>query len=47
MAVVQPSNIVAKMSVNAVVSKVAGTNLTVYNCSTLAEAQAWMKKQTF
>lgn len=45
MAVVQPASAVAKMSVNSVVSTVAGTNLTVFNCASLKEAQDWMKRQ--
>lgn len=47
MAVVQPKSVVAKMSVQEIVSAVPGTQLTVYNCTTLEEAQAWMKKQKF
>jgi hypothetical protein len=47
MAVVQPKSVVAKMSVAEIVSAVPGTQLTVYNCTTLAEAQAWMKQQKF
>jgi hypothetical protein len=47
MAVVQPKSAVAKMSVNSIVSKVPGTQLTVFNCASLEEAQAWMKKQKF
>lgn len=47
MAVVQPVSVVAKMSVTEIVSKVPGTQLTVYNCKTLDEARAWMKQQKF
>lgn len=43
MAVVQPMSAIAKMSVNSIVSKVPGTALTIYNCSSLEEARKWMK----
>jgi hypothetical protein len=47
MAVVMPSSAVAKLSVKNVVSKVEGTQLTIFNCATLDEARDWMKKQKF
>jgi len=47
MAVVQPKSVVAKMSVTAIVAKIPGTQLTVYNCATLDEACKWMKEQDF
>jgi hypothetical protein len=47
MAVVQPKSVVAKMSVNAIVSKVPNTQLTIYNCASLEEARKWMKEQKF
>jgi len=47
MAVVQPKSAVAKLSVKSIVSKVPGTQLTVFNCASLEEARAWMKKQKF
>ena len=47
MAVVQPKSVVAKMSVDAIVSRIPGTQLTVYNCATLDEAREWMKEQEF
>lgn len=47
MAVVQPSKVVAKMSVNAVVSKIPDTRLTIYNCASIGEAITWMKAQQY
>lgn len=47
MAVVQPASAVAKMSVKSIVSRVPGTQLTVFNCATLEEAKKWMKEQKF
>lgn len=46
MAVVQPKSVIAKMSVNDITSKVPGTQLTIYNCTSLDEAKQWMKQQT-
>ena len=43
MAVVQPASIVAKLAVGNIVSKVEGTSLTVFNCSSLKDAIEWMK----
>lgn len=47
MAVIQPKSAVAKLMVDQIVSKIPGTRLTVFNCVTLEEARAWMKKQKF
>jgi hypothetical protein len=47
MAVVQPKSAVAKLMVDQIVSKVPGTQLTVFNCATQEEARAWMKEQKF
>jgi hypothetical protein len=47
MAVVQPTSAVAKISVKSIVSKIPGTKLTQFACSTLEEAQEWIKKQKF
>jgi hypothetical protein len=47
MAVVQPASVLAKMSVNSIVARVPGTQLTVFNCATLEEARVWMKDQKF
>ena len=47
MAVVQPKSAVAKLSVRDIVSKVPGTQLTQYQCSSLEEARKWMKAQKF
>lgn len=47
MAVVQPKSAVAKLSVKSIVSQIPGTQLTVFNCSSLDEAREWMKEQDF
>ena len=47
MAVVQPRSALAKMSVNAIVSKIPGVQLTIFNCATLEEAREWMQQQDF
>mgnify|MGYP005638242625 CR=1 FL=1 len=47
MAVVQPRSALAKMSVRAVVSKIPGGQLTIFNCATLEEAREWMQQQDF
>ncbi|MEM9329568.1 MAG: hypothetical protein AAGA85_28170, partial [Bacteroidota bacterium] len=43
MAVVQPKSVIAAMSVNSIVSKVEGTDLTTSNVKTVEEALAWIK----
>ena len=45
MVVVQPQSAVAKLSVKGIMSKVPGTKLTVYTCSTLEDGRAWIKQQ--
>ncbi len=45
MAVVQPKSAISKMSVKSIMSKVPGTQLTVFNCASLEEARDWIKKQ--
>jgi hypothetical protein len=47
MAVVQPKDVIAKMAVKRVVTKIPDTQLTVYNCATLDEARKWIKQQEF
>ncbi len=47
MAVVQPESAVARLSVRLIVSRIPGTQLTVYNCASLDEARKWMKEQEF
>jgi hypothetical protein len=47
MVVIQPKSAVAKLMVDQIVSKVPGTRLSIFNCATLEEARAWMKKQKF
>jgi hypothetical protein len=47
MAVVQPKSAVAKLMVDQIVSKIPGTELTIFNCATLEEARDWMKEQDF
>lgn len=46
MAVVQPTSAVAKLSVNAIVTKFPAQGLTVYNCDTQEKAKAWIIEQT-
>jgi len=47
MGVVQPKSAVARLMVDQIVSKVPGTQLTVFNCATQEEAREWMKTQKF
>lgn len=47
MVVVQPKSAVSKLMVNQIMSKIPGTQLTVFNCATLDEGREWMKKQKF
>jgi hypothetical protein len=47
MVVVQPKSAVAKLMVDQIVSKVPGTQLTVFNCATQEEGRKWMKEQKF
>jgi hypothetical protein len=50
MAIVQPKSAVAKLSVKHSVqeseSKVMGTQLTIYTCTTLEDVRQWMQQQT-
>jgi hypothetical protein len=45
MAVVQPAQVIARMSVDQLVASIPGGQLTVCNCSTLYDARAWILKQ--
>ena len=47
MVVVQPKSAVAKLMVDQIVSKVPGTALTVFNCTSLDEGREWLKEQDF
>ena len=47
MVVISPTNIIAKMSVKEIMAKIPGTQLTVFNCSSLDEAKKWVKEQKF
>lgn len=47
MAVVQPNSAVAKLSVDSSVSRIPGSQLTVFNCASLDEAREWIKEQDF
>ncbi|MBN1172067.1 MAG: hypothetical protein JXA67_07825 [Micromonosporaceae bacterium] len=47
MAVVQPQSVIARLAVVDIVSKFPGSGLTVYNCASVDEAIAWMRKQEF
>jgi hypothetical protein len=46
MAVIVPSSVIAKMSVNSIVSKVEGTNLTSKYFSSLEDAKKWIIEMT-
>jgi len=45
MAVVQPAQVIARMSVDEIVSKIPEAQLTIRNCATLAEARDWVLQQ--
>jgi hypothetical protein len=47
MAVVHPRSVIAKLVVQEIVAKFAEQDLTVYNCATMDEAVAWMRRQEF